>query len=71
MSKYKAYNPEYGYKYQILTKYRGERSFEHCDYAKDKEEKKYLLDEYKLAYGYDFTFKTIILPMKYWTAKVN
>ena len=66
MSKPKAYFPEHGYKYQILTKYRGERSFEHCDYAKDKEEKNYLVNEYKLAYGNDFTFNTIMLPTKYW-----
>lgn len=62
----KAYSPEYGYKYQILTMCPGERSYEHCDYAKDKAEKDYLLKEYRLAYGAGFSFKTILLPAKYW-----
>jgi hypothetical protein len=66
MSKCKAYEPQQGYKYQILVKCGGERSFEHCDYAKDKEEKNYLLNEYRLAYGVGCSFKTILLPMKYW-----
>ena len=57
----KAYEPEQGYKYQILTKYLNE-NWEHCDYAKDRQEKNYLLNEYKLAYGSDFSFKIIQLP---------
>lgn len=61
-----AYEPQQGSKYQILTKYRSERAFEHCDYAKDKQEKEYLLNEYKLAYGSNYTFKVILLPKKYW-----
>jgi len=66
MSMCKAYAPAQGYKYQILTKSSNERSYEHCDYAKDKEDKNYLLNEYKLAYGNSFNFKTILLPAKYW-----
>jgi hypothetical protein len=61
----KAYDPQSGYKYQILTKY-GNQSWEHCDYAKDKQDKNYLLGEYHLAYGIEFSFKTILLPKKYW-----
>lgn len=60
----KAYDPQDGCKYQILC--RNTREWEHCDYAKDKKEKDYLLGEYGLAYGPSFEFKTILLPMKYW-----
>ena len=73
MSQPQAYDPEYGYKYQILcrnTSY--DRAWEHCDYAKDNTEKKYLLSEYALAYrGQGFEFKTILFPTKYWTEKSN
>lgn len=62
----KAYAPEQGYKYQILTRYTPNGSeWEHCDYAKDSQEKNYLLGEYRLAYGKEFEFKTIPLPKKY------
>jgi hypothetical protein len=61
----KAYEPEQGYKYQILTRYNNQ-PWEHCDYAKDSKEKNYLLKEYKIAYGAEFSFKTILLPEKYW-----
>lgn len=61
----KAYEPEQGYKYQILTKYQNQ-PWEHCDYAKDNQEKNYLLKEYRMAYGNEFSFKTILLPEKYW-----
>ncbi|SNS23232.1 hypothetical protein SAMN05446037_1006136 [Anaerovirgula multivorans] len=43
-------------KYQILTRYKN-GAWEHCDYAKDDCELNYLLDEYKMAYGKDFTFR--------------
>ena len=65
MTQPKAYEPQRGYKYQILTKYIKE-AWEHCDYAKDRQEKHYLLSEYRMAYGADFTFKTITLPKKFW-----
>jgi len=61
-----AYNPEYGYRYQILCWDNYNREYDHCDYAKDKGEKVYLLKEYALAYGAGFRFKTITLPKKYW-----
>lgn len=68
MSLPKAYEPQQGYKYQLLCRhpeYNG-REWEHCDYAKDKQEKNYLLNEYRLAYGSGYEFKTITLPEKYW-----
>ena len=61
-----AYDPQEGYKYQILVKTPYDRAYEHCDYAKDSEEKSYLIGEYRLAYGPGFEFKTILLPQKYW-----
>jgi len=66
MSQPLAYAPEHGYKYQLLVMCPNERSYEHCDYAKDREEKKFLLEEYRLSYGAGFSFKTILLPAKYW-----
>lgn len=67
MSKPQAYNPEHGYKYQILCRnLQYSRSFEHCDYAKDHTERKQLINEYKLAYGVGWEFKSILLPQKYW-----
>jgi len=62
----KAYSPEPGQMYQILC--RQGREWDHCDYAKDKTEKNYLLGEYRLAY-HGFEFKTILLPAKYWPKK--
>lgn len=61
----KAYSPEQGYKYQILCrypKYNG-NTWEHCDYAKDAQERSYLLKNYQ---GSGYEFKTILLPRKYW-----
>jgi hypothetical protein len=60
-----AYEPIQGQKYQIFTKYNNE-PYEHCDYAKDKQELEYLLDNYRMSYGREFSFKTIMLPRKYW-----
>lgn len=68
MSLPKAYEPEYGYRYQILTRYCN-NAYEHCDYAKDAKEKNYLLQNYREAYGGEFSFKTILLPQKYWGSK--
>jgi hypothetical protein len=69
MSYPKAYDPQQGYKYQILVMCPNERSYEHCDYAVDAKEKDSLLGEYRLTYGAGFTFKTILLPVKYWPQK--
>ncbi len=68
MSYPKAYEPEEGYQYQILCRhpeYNG-REWEHCDYAKSRTEKGYLIDEYRLAYCGGYEFKAIMLPAKYW-----
>jgi len=43
-------------KYEILTKYKN-GDWEHCDFANDYRELQYMLDEYHMAYGCDFTFK--------------
>lgn len=70
MTKPIAYEPQHGYMYQILMKLNGERIFESLDYAKDFEEKKYLLNEYRLAYrGMGIALKTIKLPKKYHSEK--
>jgi hypothetical protein len=70
MSRPQAYQPEQGYKYQILTRNsQYSRAFEHCDYAKDNKEKKYLIENYRQAYGIGWEFKSIMLPEKYWTEK--
>lgn len=66
MSHPKAYDPQPGSRYQIFTRQGGTREWEHCDYAKDKSEKNYLIGEYHLAYGGGFGFKAILLPAKYW-----
>ncbi|UGO47592.1 hypothetical protein MCCARTNEY_4 [Bacillus phage vB_BanH_McCartney] len=62
----KAYDPQPGYKYQILVKTPYDRAYEHCDYAEDKAELKDLLADYRMSYGIGFYFKTITLPQKYW-----
>lgn len=67
MSNPKAYEPQQGYKYQILTRNQSiSREWESCDYAKDKTEKNYLVNEYRLSYGAGWEFKVITLPAKYW-----
>jgi hypothetical protein len=66
MSYPKAYEPEHGYKYQILVKTPYDRAYEHCDYAKDLQENKHLINEYSSAYGVGYSFKSIMLPRKYW-----
>ncbi len=67
MSKPLAYSPEQGYKFQILCRNQQySRTWEHCDYAKDRTEKNYLVGEYKQAYGAGWEFQSISLPQKYW-----
>ena len=70
MSFPKAYNPQQGYQYQIVCRNTAYgREYEHCDYAKDGKECKYLKNEYRLAYGAGWEFKSILLPAKYWPQK--
>lgn len=66
MTKPIAYEPQQGYMYQILVKTPYDRTYEHCDYAEDKAERKHLINNYKQAYGAGYVFKTIPLPKKYW-----
>lgn len=67
MSHPKAYDPQPGYKYQILTRNLSYgRTWEHCDYATSHQSKMYLLTEYRIAYGPGWEFKSIKLPKKYW-----
>jgi hypothetical protein len=67
MAKPQAYEPTDGYKYQILCRNPSyDRAYEHCDYAKDRQEKNYLIGEYAMAYGGGYQFKSILLPAKYW-----
>lgn len=66
MSMPKAYDPQTGYKYQILVMTPYSREYEHCDYAADRKERDYLIGEYRLAYGPGFSYKAITLPVKYW-----
>lgn len=46
------------YTYEIFCRYQRE-PWEHCDYAKDAQERDYLLGEYRLAYGKGFAFKVV------------
>ena len=67
MSRPQAYEPQEGYRYQILARNQSYgRAWEHCDYAEDRQGKNYLIGEYKLAYGIGWEFKSILLPSKYW-----
>lgn len=67
MTKPKAYCPQEGYQYQILCRNLSfDKAWEHCDYAKDKNERTHLLKNYRQAYGGGWEFKTILLPYKYW-----
>jgi len=62
-----AYDPQPGYKWQILTRnLEYARAFEHCDYAVDRADLKHLLASYRLAYGAGWEFKLMLLPKKYW-----
>ena len=62
----KAYKSEQGYMYQILCRPYGRHEWEHCDYAVDKAERDYLVNEYRIAYRGGYEFLCIQLPQKYW-----
>ena len=47
----------------------GRQRMGHCDYATDRADRRHLLDNYRLAYGVGWSFKTILLPTKYWPKK--
>lgn len=65
MSRPKAYEAVDGYRYQILCRCLS-KEWEHCDYATDNSDRKHLLENYRLAYGNKYEFKTIQLPRKFW-----
>ena len=67
MAKPKAYEPAEGQRWQILC--RDGREWEHCDDAVDQTERRYLLNEYRLAYGAGWQFMTIRLPRKFWPVR--
>jgi len=69
MARPKAYDPQDGYRFQILCIGPRGREWEHCDYAVDSADKKHLLENYWLAYGPGWAFKTIMLPAKFWPKK--
>lgn len=69
MSRPKAYDPQQGYRYQLFCRFMADREWEHCDYATDRADRRHLLDNYRLAYGPGWSFKTILLPVKYWPKK--
>ena len=67
MTRPKAYDPEHGYRYQILCRDPSvDREWEHCDYATDWKDRKHLLENYTQGYGHSFQFRTLQLPRKYW-----
>ena len=67
MTKPIAYEPQEGYRYQILTRNQAySREWESCDYATDQKELNYLLEEYYFAYGAGYEFQVILLPKRYW-----
>lgn len=65
----KAYSPEPGQMYQLFCR-KDSREWEHCDYAKDRAEKKQMQAGYLMAYR-GFELKTIMLPAKYWPKKTR
>ena len=72
MPRPKAYDPQPGYKYQILCRNRSDdRAWEHCEYAVDNSTKNYLIGETRQAYGVGWEFKSIRLPRKYWPSSVE
>ena len=72
MSKPKAYEPEQGYMYHILCRHPSQgKQWEHCDYAGDRQERAYLIGEYRLSYGAGWEFKSILQPRRYWPKMVR
>ena len=70
MPKPAAYDPQDGYKFQILCRNQQySRAWEHCDYAEDRQEREHLISNYSMAYGAGWEFKTILQPRKYWPKK--
>ena len=49
-----------------MSKPNNGKEWEYCNYAKDKNTKDKLINEYKIAYRAGWEFKSILLPKKYW-----
>jgi hypothetical protein len=63
----KAYDPQDGYRYQILCRNpQYGREWEHCDYATDRSDRAHLLANYRQAYGAGWEFRTFELPRRCW-----
>lgn len=65
MGKPKAYNPVPGYRYQILTRSEGERTYQHLNHARNRQEVDHIIGEHRMTFK-DNAFKTIKLPTEYW-----
>ena len=68
MTRPKAYEPEHGYMFQILTRQPGERTWESCDYAVSRTDRSYLISEYRAGSPGTY-YKSVPLPPKYWAPK--
>jgi hypothetical protein len=67
MPRPQAYDPQDGYRFQILCRNPSYgRAWEHCDYATDRSDRKHMLENYRLAYGAGWEFRTLQLPRQYW-----
>lgn len=67
MTRPKAYDPQPGYRYQLVARQAG-GTYEHIDYATNRAEMKQLKEDYRLAFGPEWQIKAIPLPQKYWVA---
>lgn len=72
MSRPTAYDPQSGFRFQLLTRNPSiGRAWEHCDYAADSDDRRHLLDNYRLAYGAGWEFRSILLPIRCWPARIK
>jgi hypothetical protein len=63
-----AYEPQYGYRYQILYRVSPNHSWESIDYAIDKSDRDHLMREYHMA-PQGGEYRSIELPRKYWSER--
>jgi len=67
MARPSCYDPTPGYRYQIIFRMKGEREWEHLDFATDMEQRDYLLAEYRLAYrGMNCEVGICQFPREFW-----
>ena len=67
----KAYDPQPGYKYQILCRHPeyAPGEWEHSEYCEGEQERVAYLAELRLAYGHAWQFKVIRLPRRCWPGR--